>query len=142
MENSLNDSFRKIGLADILPEVEFTTSRSGGPGGQNVNKVNSKVTARFDIPGSRILTEGEKEFLLSRLSSKATVEGVIVIAVQESRSQLENKETATAKLEQILRQAYVVKKKRKKTKPSKAAKQKRIESKKKQSEKKKWRQKL
>jgi ribosome-associated protein len=126
----------------LLSEVEFTTSRSSGPGGQNVNKVNSRVTLRFDIKQSQLLTDEQREVLLSKLASKLTTEGVLLINVQDSRSQLENKEGAITRLEALIRKAFTKPKPRKKTKPTKAAKEKRVTDKKQRSEKKKWRQKL
>ncbi len=125
----------------MYPELDFTASRSGGPGGQNVNKVNSKISVRFDVPHSEILTQEEKDILLQRLSSFLTKEGILQISSQESRSQLENKEAVVAKLDALLAKAFEKRKIRKKTKPSKIAVQKRIQSKKRLSEKKKWRQK-
>jgi ribosome-associated protein len=143
MDENQPDNVRgKISAQDIISELQFTTSRSGGPGGQNVNKVNTKVTLKFDIPNSRILTEREKSILLEKLAGKLTTEGILIISSQDKRSQLENKESVITKLEKALKKAFERKKPRKKTKPSKAAKEKRIESKKKTSEKKKWRQKL
>jgi ribosome-associated protein len=126
----------------LLPEIEFTSSRSSGPGGQNVNKVNSKVTLRFDVKQSQLLTEEQRDFLLAKWANKLTTEGVLVLSVQESRSQTENKEVAIAKFEALIRKAFIKPKARKKTKPTKAAKEKRVTEKKQRSEKKKWRQKL
>jgi ribosome-associated protein len=142
MENTEKQPLRHISSADLLVELMFSTSRSSGPGGQNVNKVNSKVTIRFDVQKSSILNETEKALLLRKLAQKLTTEGVLVISSQDNRSQLENKEAVLAKLDGILKKAFEKKKKRKKTKPSKAAVEKRIGQKKKDSEKKKWRQKF
>jgi len=133
---------RTISSNDIIGELEFLTSRSSGPGGQNVNKVNSKVTLRFDIGNSAFLSAEEKSMLCEKLSNRITTNGVMVLSSQDKRSQLDNKEAVLSKLDVILKKAFEKKKRRKKTKPSKAAKEKRIKSKKKTSEKKQWRQKL
>lgn len=123
-------------------ELQFSVSRSSGPGGQNVNKVNSKVTLKFDIPGSQQLTAEEKEILIKKLSTRITTEGILVLTAQDSRSQLDNKESVIKKFDQLLVKAFRKKKMRKATKPSRTAVQKRIQKKKQLSEKKKWRQKL
>lgn len=133
---------RSLTAALLQKELEFKASRSGGPGGQNVNKVNSKITLRFDIAASQILTPEEKEVLLLKLASKLSGEGVLILIAQDKRSQLENREEASEKFERILAQAFVKKKARKSTKPSKSAVQKRVNQKKRVSEKKQWRQKL
>jgi ribosome-associated protein len=122
-------------------EIAFTTSRSSGPGGQNVNKVNSKVTLKFDIAGSAVLSQEEKDILLKKMASRLTNEGVLILSAQDKRSQLQNKEEVIAKLETLIAKAFQKKKARKATKPSKTAVQKRIQNKKQHSEKKKWRQK-
>jgi ribosome-associated protein len=127
-------------IQEILPELEFTTSRSSGPGGQNVNKVNSKVTLKWDILTSAIGDE-QKEVILKKLHTRLTKENILVLTSQDARSQLQNKETVLLKLEQLLIKAFTVKKARKATKPGKAAKQTRLQNKKQHGEKKKWRQK-
>ena len=130
---------RKI-TADLLaPDFVFTTSRSSGPGGQNVNKVNSKVTLEWNVPNPRVLTDDEKTFLTEKLASHMTREGVVQITSQESRSQIVNKELAVHKLDNLLAKAFAKKKVRKATKPSKSAKQQRLKKKKVVSEKKNWR---
>lgn len=130
---------RKIHSGLLSAELVFTTSRSGGPGGQNVNKVNSKVTVLFDVDNSRILTPDEKSVLREKLSSRMTRDGVLQITSQESRSQLENKDVALAKLDRVLEKAFERRKLRKATKPSKSARQERLKKKKVVSEKKQWR---
>lgn len=132
---------RKLTSAILLPELEFSASRSSGPGGQNVNKVNSRITLRFNIPGSTILTDDEKAVLLTKLASRLTDAGELMVHAQDKRSQLQNKEATLQKLDEILAKALQKKKVRKATKPSKTAVQKRITGKKRQSEKKQWRQK-
>jgi ribosome-associated protein len=131
-----------IHLPSLHPELVFTTSRSSGPGGQNVNKVNTKVTLKFDLAQSLVLSPEEKELLQQKLASKLTTEGILVVTSQDKRSQLQNKEAAIAKFEKLIAKAFEKKKARKATKPSKSSVQKRITQKKKQSEKKQWRNRL
>src|SRR5690349_15765961 len=126
----------------LQSELNFSVSRSGGPGGQNVNKVNSKVTLKFDVAQSVLLTAEEKEVIVRKLGARLTNEGVIILTSQESRSQLDNKQTVMLKFDSLLTRAFEKKKPRKATKPSKGAIQKRIKNKKQHSEKKQWRQKL
>lgn len=123
----------------LANELDFSASRSSGPGGQNVNKVNTKVTLRFDVNGSQVLNDEEKEIISKKLSARLTKEGVLVLTSQNKRSQLQNKEDVVLKLEKLLSKAFEKKKVRKATKPSKGAVQKRITGKKLHSEKKKWR---
>jgi len=125
----------------LFNELAFTTSRSSGPGGQNVNKVNSKVTLKFDVVHSLLLTGNEKLLILQKLRTKITKDGVLIITSQDKRSQLENKDEVILKLNQLFVKTFTPKKKRKATKPSKAAARKRIGDKKQHSEKKQWRQK-
>jgi len=132
----------KAPSVDILySEFIFSASRSSGPGGQNVNKVNSKVTLEWNVVQSLLVSEEDKTIILHKLSSHITKEGVIQLTSQEARSQLQNKEAVIKKLQDLLTTAFIKKKTRKPTKPSKAAKLKRVLQKKQHGEKKKWRQK-
>jgi ribosome-associated protein len=133
---------RKIDATLLGNELLYSTSRSSGPGGQNVNKVNTKVTLKFDVLNSRVLTEEEKSVLSQKLSTKLTTDGFLVIVAQDKRSQLQNKESALLKLEKVIAKAFEKKKARKATKPSKGAVESRMTDKKQRSEKKQWRQKL
>ncbi|MDZ4716778.1 MAG: alternative ribosome rescue aminoacyl-tRNA hydrolase ArfB [Cytophagales bacterium] len=123
-------------------ELVFSTSRSGGPGGQHVNKVETKVTLKFDIVRSRALTPDEKDILLQRLATQLTKGNIIVLTAQGSRSQGENKVAVIDKFDRMLSRAFIKKKVRKATKPSKSSRKKRLTGKKLLAEKKKWRQKL
>lgn len=120
----------------LQSEIEFSTARSSGPGGQNVNKVESKVILKFDVAGSRILSDEQK----AKLLSYATNDGVLILQAQEDRSQIKNKELVIKKLNELFTKAFAVRKKRKATKPSKSSVQNRISQKKHRSEKKQWRQ--
>ncbi len=128
-------------LHKILSELIFTSSRSSGPGGQNVNKVNSKVTLQWNVSQSSVTTEEEKKIIQHKMASHITKEGILHLSSQEARSQLQNKDAVVNKLERLLTKAFTKKKARKPTKPSKAATQKRILQKKLLGEKKKWRKK-
>jgi ribosome-associated protein len=126
-------------IDSLLHEISFATSRSSGPGGQNVNKVNTRVTLIWDVAQSTAITQEQKEIIQLKLAPAITKEGVLQITSQEKRSQYQNKETVIEKLGILLAKAFARKKARKPTKPSKAAVHKRIQQKKKQGEKKKWR---
>ncbi|EOZ99105.1 Hypothetical protein YaeJ with similarity to translation release factor [Indibacter alkaliphilus LW1] len=130
----------KINKKLLDNELEFQASRSSGPGGQNVNKVNSKITLKFSVVNSRVLNEQEKEMIFKKLDKKINADGELLIQVEEKRSQYQNKEIAVRKFYDLLRKAFQRRKIRKATKPGKAAIEKRLKSKKKQSEKKKNRQ--
>jgi ribosome-associated protein len=126
-------------IEEITPEFEFATSRSSGPGGQNVNKVNTRVTLKWDVVHS-VISDIRRELIVKKLHTRLTKEGILILTSQDKRSQLQNKDAVILKLEQLLAKAFAPKKVRKATKPGKAAKQARLQAKKQHAEKKKWRQ--
>ncbi len=126
-------------LQDFSPELTFTSSRSGGPGGQNVNKLNTKVTLSFDVMNSNLLNDTEKELVMTKLVNKINAQGILKISSQSERTQLANKERCIEKFYKQIAKSLKIKKKRKKTKPSQAAIQKRLDDKKNRSDKKKSR---
>jgi ribosome-associated protein len=126
---------------DFRDEITFSTARSSGPGGQNVNKVNSKVILKWNVTNSATLNEEQKNLISSKLKSRITNEGILVLNAQESRSQLANKEEVIKKLTDLLKKAFTPRKKRKLTRPTKASVIKRVKGKKLRGEKKQWRQK-
>ncbi len=123
-------------LPNLESEIEFSFSRSSGPGGQNVNKVETKVELRFKITDSKLLGEEIKNQLILKLNNKLVGDNELLVVVQEKRSQLKNKEIAVKKFYDLLKKALIKPKTRKATKPSKAAIEERIKAKKISSEKK------
>lgn len=117
----------------------FRFSRSSGPGGQNVNKVNTKVQVLYDIAASDDFTEAEKQIILKKLAKRIDADGFVNVTCQRYRTQIANRTTAIEKLEQLIGWALVKPKMRRKTKIPYSAKIKRLEEKKKRSQTKKLR---
>ncbi|MEO5651084.1 MAG: alternative ribosome rescue aminoacyl-tRNA hydrolase ArfB [Ginsengibacter sp.] len=117
-------------MIDVLKEIKFKTARSGGKGGQNVNKVETMVEGSFHVASSEILTDAQKDILLEKLAKKITNDGFLLVKSQRERSQLENKEDVIVKLHLLITNALIKRKRRKPTRPSKASKEKRVRVKK------------
>lgn len=114
----------------LFSEFKFKAIRSGGPGGQNVNKVSSKVVLSFDLIKSKGLTESEKALLENKIGLKLTQEGILILTCEENRSQLKNKEAVVKKCFRLLENGLKVPTERKETKIPRAAKEKRLNAKK------------
>ena len=118
----------------LIQEFTYRTSRSGGKGGQNVNKVETMVEGYWNIATSTLVSEEQKVLLSEKLAAKINADGLLLVKSQEERTQLGNKQLVIKKMNALVTKSLIVPKKRKPTKISKAAKEKRLDSKKKKGE--------
>ena len=124
-----NDLFVENGISIPMRELEVTTSRSGGPGGQHVNKTDTRITVRWNVKMTSALNEEQKERVLQNLQTRLTGDGDLIVHNSESRSQQQNKQMALIQLAQDVRKALHVPKKRMATRVSRSVKEARVDEK-------------
>jgi ribosome-associated protein len=125
----ITDTLKK----QLESEIVLSATRSSGPGGQNVNKVNSQVELRFSVKNTNLFLDDEKELISLKLKNRINSEGELILTSQTGRTQLDNKEKVYEKFYELIEKALTVQKKRLKSKPTVASRLKRLESKKNQA---------
>jgi ribosome-associated protein len=132
----MNDSIVRITDTVSIPmsELQFRFARSGGPGGQHVNRSATQVELLFDVANSPSLNETQRRRVLRRLKSRVDKEGILHLVSQETRSQLRNREEVVERFQELMREALRVPKRRLPTRPTRAARERRLEEKRRRSE--------
>jgi ribosome-associated protein len=133
-----DDVFLNVGAGVSIPrtEIQYRATRAGGAGGQHVNTSSTRIELLWDLPHSAAVTEEQRERIKTKLAARLDSDGMVRVVASDRRSQGQNKKAADERLTALVQHALHVAKKRRPTKPSRAAKEKRLSTKKKQSDKK------
>jgi ribosome-associated protein len=131
---------RHLDIEELRPWIEWSFARSGGPGGQHVNKVNTRVTLLFEFEACDLLTDGQKDHVRRRLATRLSRDGRLRVVSQRARTQAGNRGLAEQRLIELLRAALAVPKTRRPTRPTRAARERRLEQKRRRGETKRLRQ--